>query len=373
MRIGINARNILPNKLEGFGHYSLEITKRICETHPEHDFVLFFDREIDPKLSFGNNVKTVVLFPPTRHPLLWVLWFEISLPIALKKHKVDLFWSPDGFCSLISKTPQIITIHDINFEHFPKDMPFLVNKYFRFFFPKFARKAKKILTVSNYSKKDICNTYKINESKIEVIYNAPNEIYKPLDESSKISIKNKFSFGFDYFLFVGSLHPRKNVQRLIDAFTLAKPELSDLKLLIVGSAMWKDKFLTIPKSIEKDVIFLGHLSLNDLSRVTASALALTYVPYFEGFGIPLVEAMKTGTPILAANATSLPEVALESAIYCDPFEVNSISNGMKLIFKDKDLRSRLAKNGLERSNSFNWDESAMQVWSIIKQQIKSLH
>ena len=99
---------------------------------------------------------------------------------------------------------------------------------------------------------------------------------------------------------------------------------------------------------------MGHLSLNDLSRVTASALALTYVPYFEGFGIPLVEAMKTGTPILAANATSLPEVALESAIYCDPFDVNSISNGMKLIFKDKDLRSRLAKSGLERSNYFNW-------------------
>lgn len=368
-RIGINARNILPKKMEGFGHYSFEITKRICESHAEHEFVLFFDRIVDSSLKFPVNVKTVVLFPPTRHPFLWVLWFDFSLPLALRKHKIDVFWSPDGFCSLLSSVPQISTIHDINFEHYPKDMPWLVQKYFRFFFPKFAKKAKHILTVSNYSKEDISKTYSISEQRISVVYNAPNSRYKPINEEEKKTIKKEYSFDSNYFLFVGSIHPRKNIQRLIEGFAIAKKDLNDLKLVIVGSSMWKDKFLTIPKEIEKDVIFLGHLSLENLAKVTACAFALTYVPYFEGFGIPLVEAMKCGVPILAADATCLPEVAGDAAIYCDAFDINSISKGMIELYRNKNLREELSQNGLIRSQDFSWDYSAEKVWDVIKKEL----
>lgn len=369
-RIGINARNILPKKMEGFGHYSYEITKRLCESHPEHEFVLFFDRSVDTSIKFPENVKTVVLFPPTRHPLLWVLWLEFSLPFALKRNKIDVFWSPDGFCSLLTSIPQIITIHDINFEHYPKDVPRIARIYFQYFFPKFARKAKHILTVSNYSKEDISKTYSISEQKISVVYNAPNSLYKPISEQQKLAVKKEFSFDSDYFLFVGSIHPRKNIQRLTEGFALAKKDLKDLKLVIVGSAMWKDKFLSIPKEIEKDVIFLGHLSLENLTKVTASAFALTYVPYFEGFGIPLVEAMKCGVPILAADATCLPEVADDAAIYCDPFGVNSIANGMIELYKNEKLREELSLNGLKRSQEFSWNQSADKVWTYIKKEIK---
>ncbi|MBU3659533.1 MAG: glycosyltransferase family 4 protein [Flavobacteriales bacterium] len=365
-RIGINARNILPKKMEGFGHYSYEITKRICESHPEHEFILFFDRAVDSSLKFPPNVKTVVLFPPTRHPFLWVLWFEFSLPLALKKHKIDVFWSPDGFCSLLTSVTQIITIHDINFEYYPKDVPRLVRMYFQYFFPKFARKAKHILTVSNYSKQDISKTYSISEQKISVVYNAPNHLYKPITTDKKLAIKKEFSFGSNYFLFVGSIHPRKNIQRLIEGFALAKKDLHDLKLVIVGSAMWKDKFLQIPKEIEKDIIFLGHLPLDKLTRVTASAFALTYIPYFEGFGIPLVEAMKCGVPILAANATCLPEIARNAAIYCDAFNINSIASGMIELFNNEKLRNELSQNGLKRSQEFDWDQSAEKIWEVIK-------
>lgn len=368
-RIGINARNILPKKMEGFGHYSYEITKRLCESHPEHDFILFFDRAIDTSLIFPENVKTVVLFPPTRHPFLWVLWFDFSLPLSLRKYKVDLFWSPDGFCSLFTSKLQIITIHDINFEHYPKDMPWLVKSYFRFFFPKFARKAKHILTVSNYSKKDISQTYSISEQNISVVYNAPNNLYKPISEIEKLEIKKEFTFNSDYFLFVGSIHPRKNIQRLIEGFVLAKKDLNDLKLVIVGSTMWKDKFLNIPKAIEKDILFLGHLSLENLTKVTASAYALTYVPYFEGFGIPLVEAMKCGVPILAADATCLPEVAGNSAVYCNPFDINSIANGMIELYGNKNLREELSQNGLKRSQEFSWNQSAEKVWSFLEKEL----
>jgi glycosyltransferase involved in cell wall biosynthesis len=134
--------------------------------------------------------------------------------------------------------------------------------------------------------------------------------------------------------------------------------------------MWKDKFLTIPKEIEKEVIFLGHLSLENLTKVTASAFALTYVPYFEGFGIPLVEAMKCGVPILAADATCLPEVAGDAAIYCYPFDVNSISKGMIELFENKNLREKLSQNGLKRSQEFSWNQSSDKVWTYIEKEIK---
>jgi glycosyltransferase involved in cell wall biosynthesis len=331
--------------------------------------VLFFDRAVDTSLKFPENVKTVVLFPPTRHPFLWIFWLEFSLSLALKKHRIDVFWSPDGFCSLLSSIPQIITIHDINFEHYPKDVPRIARIYFQYFFPKFAKKAKHILTVSNYSKADISKTYSIAEQKISVVYNAPNSLYKPISDQDKLAVKKEFCFDSDYFLFVGSIHPRKNIQRLIEGFALAKNDLNDLKLVIVGSAMWKDKFLTIPKEIEKDVLFLGHLSLENLTKVTASAFALTYVPYFEGFGIPLVEAMKCGVPILAADATCLPEVAGNSAVYCNPFDINSIANGMIELYGNKNLREELSQNGLKRSQEFSWNQSAEKVWSFLEKEL----
>jgi glycosyltransferase involved in cell wall biosynthesis len=285
----------------------------------------------------------------------------------LKKHKIDVFWSPDGLCSLLTSVPQIITIHDINFEHYPKDVPQIARLYFQFFFPKFARKAKHILTVSNYSKEDISKTYSISEQKISVVYNAPNSRYNQITEEEKLAIKKIFSADCNYFLFVGSIHPRKNIQRLIEGFALAKKDLGDFKLVIVGGVMWKEKFLAIPKEIEKDVIFLGHLSLENLTKVTASAFALTYVPYFEGFGIPLVEAMKCGVPILAAEATCLPEVAGDAAIYCDAFDINSISKGMIELFENKNLREELSQKGLKRSQKFSWNQSAEQVWTCLEE------
>jgi glycosyltransferase involved in cell wall biosynthesis len=372
LRIGINTRNLLSNKLEGFGQYTLEITRRICQNHPEHEFYLFFDRTYDPKYIFADNVTPVVLFPPTRHPILYVLWFEISLKKALDKHKIDLFWSPDGFCSMRSNVPQIATIHDLNFEHNPKDLPLIVSTYFRFFFPKFARKARKIITVSQYSKEDIQSTYAIPEEKIKVIHNGSNEAYKPLDLHDQQHIRDKYTAGKHYFIFVGSLHPRKNVKRLIEAFSIVSKQNTEIRLVIVGSAMWKDEKLPISNEVINRIIFTGHLDTTELTKIMASASALTYVPYFEGFGIPLVEAMRCGTPIIAANATCLPEVAGDAAIYCDPFDVQDIATGMSRLLNDENLLKSLSEKSLKRSEHFSWDKAAEEVWLELDEVLQSL-
>jgi glycosyltransferase involved in cell wall biosynthesis len=156
---------------------------------------------------------------------------------------------------------------------------------------------------------------------------------------------------------------------LIHAFEIIAAENKEILLVIVGTKMWRSSTLKIPSSLEDRIIFTGHLPLEQLADIMGSALALTYVPYFEGFGIPLVEAMKCGAPILAANTTSLPEVAGNAAIYCNPFDTVEIAEGMKQLIADKALREALSKNGLSRSELFSWDASAEKVWLILENTI----
>jgi glycosyltransferase involved in cell wall biosynthesis len=352
--------------MEGFGNYSYELIRRITKNHPEQSFVLFFDRAVDPKFEFSSNVQTVVLYPPTRHPLLWIFWFEWSLKRALKKHHIDLLWSPDGFCSLRSSVPQIATIHDLNFEHYPKDLPWLVSRYFRFFFPKFARKAKRILTVSNFSKQDIIQTYGISSTKIFVVYNGISDEFRELSSEEISETRQQYTNGKPYFLFVGSLHPRKNIQRLVQAFSEFSRVNSEIDLVIVGNAMWRQEAFNLSKETKTRVHFLGHLSTSELSHVTGAAFALSYVPYFEGFGIPLVEAMRCGVPIISADTSCLPEIAGDAAIYCDPFSTSDIAKKMNELAKDETLHSSLSKNAISRSGHFSWDRAAEEVWDLLK-------
>jgi len=372
VRIGINARNLLATKLEGFGQYTLEITKRICQNYPEHEFILFFDRPYDPQFIFSENVKPLVVSPPTRHPILYLIWFEWRLKNALKRERIDVFWSPDGFCCLSTSIPQIITIHDLNFEHNPKDLPWIVSRYFRFFFPKFAKKARKIITVSNYSKEDICTTYGIKQEKVKVIYNAANTAFRQLREQEISDTKNDFTSGNDFFIFVGSLHPRKNIQNLIYAFELISVSNKNIQLVIVGSDMWKENNLQISNEVRKQLIFTGHIENNKLTKLMGSALALTYIPYFEGFGIPLVEAMNCGIPIIAANTTCLPEISGDAAIYCNPFDVNDIAEKMSLVLSNSKIKEDLANKSMQRSKHFDWDIAAAKIGGEIKNILETL-
>lgn len=359
--------------MEGFGWYTFEIVKRLVEQHPEHEFIFFFDRPFDPKFIFGKNVTPVVLHPPARHPVLFILWFEFAVKRALRKYKADVFFSPDGYLSLRSNIPQIGTIHDINFEHHPEDLPFTARIYLKYFFPRFARKAEHLITVSNYSKQDLIKTYQLDENKITVAWNGASDIFKPLAASEKTKIIKKYTQGKPYFLFVGALHPRKNVKRLLEAYALYRStENPTHELVIVGVALWDNDAFKLPLAdeLKASVHFTGHLPIEELANVMGAASIFTYIPYFEGFGIPLVEAMKCGTPVLAGELTSLPEVAEDTALYCDPFDVKDIAKKMKQLCDDSELRSSLVQKGLARSAIFDWNQSAQIVWECIAKTIQ---
>lgn len=370
MNIAVNTRLLIEDKLEGIGWFTFETMKRITVQHPDHRFLFFFDRKPADCFMFSDNIKPIVIPPPARHPFLWYFWFEIAVPYHLKKNKADVFLSPDGFLSLSTNVPSISVIHDINFSHRPADLPVAARKFYNRYFPKYAHKAKRIVTVSNYSKRDIVETYKIRPDKIEVVYNGANDNFKPLDESVKHEIRKKYSNGNDYFIFVGALHPRKNIAGLLKAFDLfKKTDKTGTKLMIVGESMFKtEQMHAIYNQVEskKDIIFTGRLSQQELLKVFAAAYALTFVPFFEGFGIPMVEAMYCDVPIIASNLTSMPEVAGDAALYVNPYSIDSIKDAMNKMVTNKELRDSLIEKSRIRRKLFSWQASADKLWKIIQ-------
>ena len=368
MKVAVNTRLLLKDRMEGIGWVAYETLRRMVAAHPEVDFYFFFDRAYDPKFVFADNVKPIVLFPQARHPFLYIWYFELSLTRALRKIKPDLYFSPDGYMSLRTKTPSVIQFHDLNFEHFPNDMPKIHLWHYRKYFPLYAKKAKRIVTVSEFSKQDIVDCYHVNPDKIDVAYNGVNEIFAPISEKEQTEIRNRYTEGNPYFMFVGSLHPRKNLARLFTAFDLFKNQnQSDVKLVIVGEKRWWEG--PIAEAYEAmrfkdEVIFTGRLSAEDLHKVTASALASVYVSYFEGFGIPILEAFRCDTPVITSNVTSMPEVADDAALLVDPFSEASIAEAMAEIM-DENVRKELIEKGRERAADFSWDKAAEAIWKCL--------
>lgn len=369
MKIAVNTRLLLKGKLEGIGWYTYETLKRIVEQHPEHDFYFLFDRAYDESFIFSKNVKPIILYPQARHPFLFWIWFEISVYRFLKNNNIDIFVSPDGYLSLRTKIPSLAVIHDLNFEHYPHDLPWLVRHYYRYFFPRFAKKAKRIVTVSEFSKKDIIEQYGIYAESIDAVYNGRNPNFKPCDEKFLNPKISSLLNGCEYFLFIGSLHPRKNLTNMFLAFDkFKKDHFSDVKLLIVGEKKWWTSSISnVFESMEykEDVVFAGRLDPEDLCNVLSGALSLVYVSYFEGFGIPIIEAYACGTPVITSNVTSMPEVAGDAAVLVNPFSVEKISDAMFKISSDKQFREDLIEKGFEREKDFSWDITADGLWNSI--------
>jgi len=367
--IAFNTRLLQKGKLEGIGWYTYETLRRIVLAHPEHEFIFIFDRPFNSDFIFAPNVKAIYAGPPTRHIILFIPWFEITIPYILKKYKVDLFVSPDGHISLLTQKKQLAVIHDINFHHFPKTIPVLVRWYYNFFFPRFAKKAKRIAVVSEYTKNDLVKSYGINPSKIDVTLNGCNERFSPISESLQNEVRIKFSDGIPYFLFVGLIIPRKNLATLLNAYNIYRKSGGPrIRLLIVGEKKWWDKaheFAYQNNEFKEDILFIGRLQIEDLRLVMASAFALTFVPLFEGFGIPVLEAFACGTPVITSNTTSLPEVAGDAALLVNPLNAQDISMAMMHLAKSEKLREDLVNKGLARSKQFSWDITASSLWESI--------
>lgn len=369
MNIAVNTRLLINDLHGGIEWFTYESLIRITRSHPEHQFYFLFDRQFDDKYIFSSNITPIILKPRAVHPLLWHYWLEEKVAPALRQINADLFLSPDGMISLKTNVPTLPVIHDINFFHRKNDLPLLKSVYFRKQFRKFAEKASRIATVSEYSKKDITSSWGIDPQRIDVVYNGVSEIFcTRTEKESNLKL-------IPFFLFVGNLSPRKNVPNLIRAYCNFRDTCNmEYKLLIAGERFFLNREMDslINKSKYKDdIILLGKQTPGELLWLYQYATALVFVPWFEGFGIPVIEAMKCGTPVIASNTTSIPEISGDAALLVDPGDTAAIASAMEKLIRMDKLKEEIIKRGFEQADKFSWDNTAESLWESILKAIKN--
>ena len=369
MKIAVNAQLLLFDRLEGIGRFAYETLWRMCSNHPEHDFLFISDRPTDARWNFPNNVHWISTRLPSRHPLLWYLRFHWEIPRMLKKYGADVFLSPDGW-SVPSALPKLVVLHDLNFLEAPENIPLLTRLYFKHFFPIYARQAQVLVTVSQFSAQDIQQRLGIPASKVSVVYNAAGTDFNPLEESKINQIRAQFNQGKPYLVFVGAQLPRKNIPRLLqalDAIWSENPQAPNL--LLVGEPMWSGTELnSVVKTMKNStkLNFTGRLQRPQVAEVIGAADGLLLPSLFEGFGIPVLEAMACGVPVLTSNSTSLPEVAADAAVLVNPTDVQHIKQGIEQLLYNQELRQQSIEKGLNRSAQFSWEQSAEALFKNLE-------
>jgi len=377
LNIAVNTRLLIKGKLDGLGWFSNEILQRIVRNNPEVNFHFIFDRPFDQQFIFGPNVIPHIIGPPARHPLLYMVWFQFSIKRLLNKIKPDLFISPDGQIPLNTSIPTMNVIHDINFLYYPQDFDIFGRNYYNFFFPKYAKSANRIITVSEFSKQDICRNYHIPEEKISVIHNGIKPEFYPGSLSEKLAARQFFLNGAPYFIFVGTLIRRKNVCGLLNSFELFKERYHlPHKLLIVGNKQWwtaeMESTLTRLKH-RTDIEFIGHLEPAKLRQAYIGANALVFIPHFEGFGVPVAEAMQCGIPVIGAQTSAIPEVGGQALLYVNPNEPDEVADALHILSEDSDFADDLVQCGLLQCKNFSWDNSAVEFWNISQEVINTVN
>jgi glycosyltransferase involved in cell wall biosynthesis len=373
MKIGIDCRTILNvqfGELAGVGHYTYYLIKYLLEIDKQNEYVLFFyDRRIIAQEFEQPNVK-IVYFPGLENigkiPFFYRHWF---IPQILRLYRLDVYHNPANIIPIFYFKKSIITIHDLaiykNPEWFPSGQFFNT----RILIPWSIAKAKKIIAVSQNTKDDLIKLFNVSKDKVEVIHEGVEDYNKlPIDESK---IEGRYKFKDPYFLFIGTLEPRKNLVRLIEAYARFLKENDDknFKLVLAGKKGWK--FEPIFAAIEKlglrdKVIYLGYVSLQEKIYLLKNAWSLAYPSLYEGFGLPIIEAMNLGVPIITSNIASIPELVIDNALLVEPYDVDSIRLALMKMANDLELRQNLIKKGQGIARNFNWIQCAKKTLEVYK-------
>lgn len=284
--------------------------------------------------------------------------FWLPAQLTQKQNKYSVFFSPGFMPPLYSKLPFVFTIHDLIHIHGPGNHKFIHKMIYHSFIKLAARRASRIITVSEYSKNEISSWAKIAAEKIAVIKNGVSAVFTPEGD--------KHQPGYPYFLYVGNTKPHKNVPRLIQAFAKAKLS-SSFRLVLTGQPTAELQQLIEKKGLQMRVVFSGSLTEIQLASYYRGATALLFPSLYEGFGLPIIEAMASGTPVITSNVTSLPEVAGNAAIMINPLDIDALTFHIEQIVANDALRQSLITKGLKQASGFSWDTSAQTLQRVLSE------
>ena len=366
MRIGIDARKLHDF---GIGTYIRSLLRHLARIDRTTEYVLFCRREDRPVLAtLGENFRPV---PETAGN--YSIAEQWKIPLAVRREGVTLFHAPHYVLPMLVSCKSIVTIHDCIHLMFPQYLPsraafHYANTSIRIA----ARRAARVLTVSESSKRDILRFVDIEPGKIDVIHNACDERFgiEPREEDV-VRVRERFQLNDEFVLYAGNVKPHKNLERLIEAFHLVRDRgLDHLKLVLIGDDI--SRYVALRRAVHrhqlhKYVRFLGYLPEQTLAVMYRLAAVFVFPSLYEGFGLPPLEAMASGTPVVTSNVSSLPEVTGDAAVLVDPYDPKAIADGMYRVLTDESLRREMRRKGLERARHFSWEQSARRVRDIYGQ------
>lgn len=367
MIIGIDGRELERGKVTGIGRYLINFLKYAATTRKEYQFILYGNQFTN--LDFKSPNLTIKIIPERAT----ITWDQILLPAYLKRDKVNIFLSPYIKAPFFSPCPFITTIHDLLFLVTPeytgwRHKPY--NEIFKMFGKAVSKRAKVIIADSEFSKSDIIKIFSVPEEKVHVIQLGISEEYCPVGNIDMIEeIKGNYGIKGRYIFYVGNFKPHKNVGRLIEAFAEVSSVFSDIKLVLGGK---RDKFVPLLEGLAKKtgimerIVFTDFIKDEDLPYLYSGAELFVYPSLYEGFGLPVLEAMACGTPVICSNTTSLPEVVGDSGMLIDTGDAKNITSAILTLLKDDKRREILIKKGLERAKGFAADRYSSKILSLIE-------
>lgn len=365
MKIGIEAeRANLPNPT-GVEHYASELIANLANLDSKNEYILYF--RTTPLEKFknlpANFLSRLIPFPK--------FWTQTRLAWELLLHRVDVFMLPIQALPFIHPKKSVIVVHDIAYEYFPEAFPTFMLFYLKLTTRFGVRAARKIIAVSQSTKNDIVKTYGVSPDKITVVHLGVDPQFVPQGYDRAQAVLDKFGLTYKkYILFCGTMQPRKNIVRLVDAYIKLRNESHiEEKLVIAGGRGWL--FEPTLKKIETaglsdSIKLLGYVDHADLPALYAGAELLTLPAIYEGFGLPPLEAMSCGTPVVVSNVSSLPEVVGDAGVLVDPASVDSIADGLRKVLGDKSLQEEMSRKGIDRAREFTWQKTAAETLKVLE-------
>jgi glycosyltransferase involved in cell wall biosynthesis len=365
VKIAIDARKLHDF---GIGTYIRNLLRHLSRLDRENEYVLLcHESDMGVAGTLGENFRTVL-----EQAANYSMSEQFHIPLVLMREKPDVFHAPHYVLPVAVRSRSVVTIHDCIHLMFPQYLPNrAAYAYARGAMWSAARRSDRILTVSEASKRDILHFFNVPPEKIVVVYNGIDERFWMQPSSEEVArVRERFQLDHGFVLYAGTIKPHKNLVRLIEAFAaLRKGEFEELKLLIIGDEISKLPALRRAVHIHKlhkHVRFLGFLPDETLAALYRLAAVFVFPSLYEGFGLPPLEAMASGTPVVTSNVSSLPEVAGDAAILVDPYDVSSIVDGVRRVLTDPLLADELRKKGLTRARDFSWERSVARTHDIYR-------
>jgi glycosyltransferase involved in cell wall biosynthesis len=369
MTIAVNIKINGKDELDKNDNFIFETFSRIIKAQPQHTFVLISERPIIELFISSSNVINAVIGQQTKFPAQWYIWYNIKINTILKKYKADIFISY-GIGSATTKIPQCIIIPDLDFIHHPKVFKKTHLLFYKTFLPRCIKNSKLIITVSEFCKADIINQYKTNTETIDVVYRGVNDSFKEISYGERENIKTTYADGNEYFIYKGDIGSNKNLLNLCKAFSaFKKRQKSNMQLLIAGKQGWK--YEEVIESLrhfkfKEDVKILHNISLDELIKITASAYSFVSASLYESFTTEIIQAMKSGVPVITSSEGVMPEICADAALYVNTDNFKAFAIEMMSLFKDEDLRKVLIKKCKMQAEKFSWEITTDLLWNRLQ-------